>query len=92
MGRALIYIANEVEGQKIDAYLIVQSAESDRSYVESALNTLKTVFGEAAPKKAIILVTKAECLLDNSKKAKAKQKTILNRLIEYTKQAEAYEA
>ena len=92
MGRALIYIANEVEGQKIDAYLIVQSAESDRSYVESALNTLKTVFGEAAPKKAIILVTKAEALLSDEKQNETHKKVIIERMKAYKETAAKYEA
>lgn len=74
MGKALIYIANEVPQQKIDAYIILQSATSDRDYIERNLVVLKTVFGEAAPKKAIILVTKAEDLLNDGPGAAKKNK------------------
>ena len=44
---------------------------------------LKTVFGAVAPKKTIILITKAEALLDDSKMAIHKKAVILARMEEY---------
>ena len=37
---------------------------------------IKTVFGDAAPKKAVILITKAEAVLDDSRMQKAKKKLV----------------
>ena len=44
----------------------MESIKSDRSYLETNLKTLKAVFGAAAVKKTIILLTKAEAVLDDN--------------------------
>ena len=75
----MLYIATEVPCSKIDAYVIVESLESDRSYLEKNLIALQTVFGKEACKKTIILLTKGEALLDNSKINKPKKNEVITK-------------
>jgi len=58
---------------------------SDRSYVEHNLKVLTDVYGPAAPKRTVILITKGEDVLIETKKGMKKRKLALSKFDGYCK-------
>lgn len=92
MGKALMYLVKRASSLKVDGFIIVQSAKADRIYIERNLLILKAVFGAAAPKRTIILVTKAEDVLDDSPMGKRKRALVSTRMEECARIASIYGA
>ena len=92
MGKALMYLVKRASSLNVDGFIIVQSAKADRTYIERNLLILKAVFGDAAPRRTIILVTKAEDSLDDSPMSRSKRALVSTRMKEYTRIASIYGA
>ena len=92
MGKALMYLVNRASSMNVDGFIIVQSAKADRTYIERNLLILKAVFGDAAPRRTIILVTKAEDVLDDSPMSKRKRALVITKMKEYARIASIYGA
>lgn len=58
---------------------------SDRSYVEYNLKILEDVYGSAAPKRTVILITKGEDILVEGKRGKRKREEALKKFEGYCK-------
>ena len=58
---------------------------SDRSYVEHNLKVLTDVYGPAAPKRTVILITKGEDVLIQGRKGKKKREEALSKFDGYCK-------